>query len=101
MPLTLAYPIRLNPDGQFATVEQGTPADLVGQVHLLISTPRGFLTRYPDMGLGDQAHLEGGVDVQEVESQIDQFVPDADTAIEEDVTAMNEALDVLNITVSA
>lgn len=97
----IAFPIRRGPDGHLATVEQGTTPDLVGQIHALVLTDPGHFTRTPDLGLYDQAHLEGGADLAEIERQIDLYVPDAKVAVEEDPDALAQALAVVNVTVEA
>lgn len=101
MAFRLAFPIRRNPDGTLAVVEQGTAPDLTGQIHALVLTDPGHFTRQPDLGLYDQAHLEAGADLGEIQRQIDTYVPDAQTAVEEDPAALNDALSLVNVTVGA
>lgn len=95
----LAFPPKVI-DGQFQTVEQGSTTDIVGQVHLLCLTPRGWFTqtdRDRDMGLYDQAHLKGGADMPEIARQIDTYVPDAQDTLDGQLDQLNPALAVVNV----
>lgn len=94
----LAFPPRVV-NGELATVEQGTGADIIGQVHLLCLTPHGWFTQTDsdrDMGLYDQAHLAGGADMTEIARQIDTYVPDAQEALDGQLDQLNPALSVVN-----
>lgn len=95
----LAFPPRMV-NGQLATVEQGSVADAAGQVHLLCLTPQGWLTSEPDFGLRNQAHLAGGADVAEINRQIASYVPDAEVAITEDPSALDEGLSIVGVRIS-
>jgi hypothetical protein len=77
-------------NGQLATVDQDSTADVVGQAHALLLTPPGYFTRQPDLGLNDQAHRQGGPDVAEVQRQLDLYVPDAASVTEEDASRLGE-----------
>jgi hypothetical protein len=100
-PFQIAFPIRRNPDGTITTVEQGTPEDVVSRLHVLLRTYPGHHTRFPDLGLYDQAHLQGGADLAEIQRQIDTWVPDAHETVEEDPSGLAEALDVVNVRLGA
>lgn len=94
-----AFPPRLAADGTLATVEQGSGAEIAQRVHVLVLTPPGHLDTLPDFGLEDQAHLQGGADLAEIERQLDLHIP-ADgltIAVEEDLDALNRALSVVDI----
>lgn len=97
----IAFPPRIV-NGQLATVDQGFVEDVAGQVHLLCLTPQGFFPPpHDDFGLYDQAHLAGGADVDEIERQIAEYVPDAEAVIDEDPSALDAGLEVLSVRVSA
>lgn len=95
---TLAFPVRLA-NNRIVTTDQASPADVQGQIHVMILTPPGWLDRepYDDFGLYDQAHLSGGADIAEVERQISEHVPDAVAAVSEDPAALNPALSLLRV----
>jgi hypothetical protein len=103
----LAFPMRVV-NGQLATVDQGGVDDAVGQVHLLCLTPQGWMTGWKtllgdnaaDVGLYPQQHLAGGPDVQEIRRQIDLYVPDAEAVVEEDPSALDEALGIVGVRVT-
>lgn len=101
MPLQIAFPIRRNPDGTIAVVEQDSSDDVVSRLHVLLRTNPGHFTRYPDLGLYDQAHLQGGADLGEIERQIDTWVPEAHETVEEDPSRLNEALEIVNVRLAA
>lgn len=94
-----AFPPRLGPDGDLATVEQGSITEITQRIHLLVLTPPGHLDSLPDFGLGDQAHLQGGADILEIERQLALHIPSDDLAqvVEEDPEALNEALGVVDV----
>lgn len=83
----------------FATVEQGSNAELAQRVEILCRTPLGWLDLRPDFGLADQAHLEGGADVLEVDRQIARHVPEAARLVEEDLSALNAGLALVDVQV--
>lgn len=94
-----AWPPRLTSAGELVVVGQGSASEITQRIHLLILTPPGWLDSLPDFGLGDQAHLQGGADVLELDRQLDLHIP-ADglaLAVQEDLEALNEALGVVDI----
>lgn len=97
---TIAFPPRVI-NGELATLEQGSGADVAGQVHLLCLTPQGWLSSIPDFGLAEQSHRAGGADLQELQRQIATYVPDADAALDEDPSALNEGLSVVGVRIGA
>lgn len=98
----LAFPLRV--DGhQVATVEQGSAADMVGQITVLCLTPPGWLTHDDEVrefGLQDQAHREGGADASLIESQIARYVPEAQAAADEHPDAVNAALSLVGVRIA-
>jgi hypothetical protein len=92
----LAFPVRVV-NGRFVTIDQGSLDDVVGQAHVLVLTPRGWLDRLPDFGLADQAHRAGGADETEIERQLAEYVPDARTAVSEQPDAFNPALSLVGV----
>jgi hypothetical protein len=98
-PQQIAFPPRVI-NGRILEVDQGDIDDIAGQVHLLCLTPQGwFAPPLEDLGLYDQAHLAGGADVQEIERQIGEYVPDAEAVVEEDPSALDVGLEVLGVRV--
>ena len=98
VPQQIAFPPRVI-NGRLAEVEQGSVEDVAGQVHLLCVTPRGWLTSVPELGLSQQAHLAGGADLEEIQSQIATYVPDAEAAVDEDPSALNAGLETVGVRV--
>jgi hypothetical protein len=101
----LSFPLRVVGD-TFATVEQGSVADVRSQIHLLVRTPPGWFGHGPDdpltdMGLGDQAHRKGGADAREIERQILAHVPNAEAVVAEDASALNDGLSVIGVRVGS
>lgn len=88
-------------DGQLATVEQGTVDELAARVNLLCHTPPGWLDSWPKFGLADQAFRKGGADGAYVAGQIQTWVPDASTVVEENPTLLDAGLDFLGLRVAA
>jgi hypothetical protein len=97
-----AIPFALTPDGTgIQLVEQGTAVELAQRVNVLCRTPIGWLDGRPDFGLEDQAHLEGGADLLEIDRQLATHIPEAETLVQEDPSLMNESLDQIGVQVSA
>lgn len=88
-------------NGQFATVEQGSAADLEQRVNVLCRTPPGWLDDKPSFGLADQAFRRGGADVPYVTGQLKQWVPDAVVAASVTPRLLAAGLDYLGLRVSA
>lgn len=80
-------------------VEQGSNAELAQRVDVLCRTPLGWLDGRPDFGLADQAHLEGGADVLEVERQLAAHIPEAAVLVQEDLSALNAGLALVDVQV--
>lgn len=100
-PRDFAFPFRLAPDGQLATVEQGSPPDVAQRALILGLSPYGWWDGRPDFGLQEQTFLEGGADVDEIERQLSTHIPDIELAVKEDLSALNDALDVLGVQIPA
>lgn len=96
---TFQLPLRLNADGGLATIAQGSATDAAQRVAVLCRTPRGHFDSAPDFGLYDQRFLKGGVDTAEIERQLDTYIADADTLVQEDLTMLNNALDTIGVRV--
>jgi hypothetical protein len=90
-------PLTVAPNGDFVTVEQGDTTDLIQRVAVIVKTPPGWVPGAADVGLYDQAFLEGGADVGEIERQIATYVPGAEQLVLEDLAGLNGALDPLNV----
>jgi hypothetical protein len=97
-PSQIAFPVRIA-NGTIVTTEQGSDRDVISRLHVLLRTYPGHFTRFPDLGLYDQAHLQGGADLAEIQRQIDAWVPDAHETVEEDPSQLNEALEIVNVRV--
>lgn len=100
-PRDLAFPFRLAPDGQLATVEQGAPPDIGQRALILTLTPYGWWDGHPDFGLAEQAFVEGGADIDEIERQLATHIPDIEIAVKEDLRALQDALDLLDVQIPA
>jgi len=50
----LAFPLELR-DGQFVTVEQGSPQEIAGNAALIASCPRGWIDSDPEFGVPNMA----------------------------------------------
>lgn len=94
-------PLEVATNGDLATVEQSSAVELAQRVAVLCSTPPGHFDAAPQFGLYDQAFLEGGADIAEIERQLNAYVPDADFQTSEDLMMLNDALDVLGVRVTA
>lgn len=69
---TLAFPFQLNGRQNAAlVVEQNLDDDIVDALTVLLSTDRGERIELPDYGLPDQAFLQGGADMSQIQSAID------------------------------
>jgi hypothetical protein len=90
----LSFPLRLAPDGDFVTVEQGTPEEVAEQVRALVSTPPGWSDEpgLEEMGLEHQAFLQGGANADEIERVIVDYVPDFAGAVSERPDVFDESL---------
>jgi hypothetical protein len=96
---TFQLPMQLAADGTIATVDQGSSIDVAQRVAVVCSTPRGHFDTAPDLGLYQQRFLKGGADLSEIDRQLDLYVPDADTLVTENLTMLNQALDVIAVRV--
>lgn len=65
----LAFPIALGADGQLATVEQGSPADVAGCIALALSYEPGQRRGKPNFGCRSQ-EFDDRVDVQAIRSAV-------------------------------
>lgn len=70
-------------NGDFAVVEQGSPAELENCVEVILSCPLGFREELPEFGLADQAFKEGGADLEGIEDAISKWEPRVDEELEE------------------
>jgi phage baseplate assembly protein W len=64
----LAWPLRILPDGTFATVEQDTLDDVRQCIRVLLHTPRGARPLAPEVGVDDLAF--SGVDAPDLEQAL-------------------------------
>lgn len=96
IPQQLAFPARVV-NNRLVTVDQASIDDVAGQAYVLVLTPQGWLDSSPDFGLADQAHLAGGADHAEIERQLAEHVPDAQTAVTEQPDALNPALSLVGV----
>jgi hypothetical protein len=93
-------PLMVDPaTGDLATVEQGSAIDTAQRVAVLVSTPPSWLEQAPDFGLYNQAFLAGGADIAEIERQLQTYVPDAAALVTEDLSLLNDALDIIGVQV--
>lgn len=95
-----AVPLRILPNGRFATIEQDSVTDLAMRVNVLCHTPPRWLDGRPDFGLADQRFRKGGADLDYIAQQIGTWVPDADAVIDHDPRLLNEGLDYLGVQVA-
>lgn len=100
MPQQFAFPFRIA-NGQLVTTEQGSLDDIAGRVYTLALTEPPYFTRQPDLGLTNQAHRQGGADMAEVQRQMDTYVDDAHVLAEQDLSKLNDALAVIELSVRA
>lgn len=68
-PQHLAYPLRLLPDGTFATVDQDTLDDVRQCVQVLLNTPQGIRPLAPSIGISDYAFQ--GIDPDELQALLE------------------------------
>lgn len=69
---TLAFPFQLNGRADAAlVVEQNSDEDVADALQVLLSTDRGERIELPDYGLPDQAFLQGGTDLTQIQATID------------------------------
>lgn len=76
---TLAWPLRLAPDGSFATVPQDSPADIGQSVTLLLSSRVGERPDEPDYGTTDPTFHQ--LDTAEIETAAAQWEPRVDPTV--------------------
>lgn len=95
----ISFPVRVV-DGRIATVDPDSVQFAAEQVEVVCRTPRGWLPELPDFGLAEQRFRKGGADVGEVERQIRAWVPEAETAVSHDPTALQRGLDLIGVQVS-
>lgn len=97
----ISFPVRLGDGGHLASVDQAAPEFAGEQAMIVCLTPLGWLPGYPDMGLSGQRFRRGGADLAEVERQIERWVEGADAALEQDPSALDRALALVGVQVSA
>lgn len=100
MPDQFSLPLRVL-GGQLATVGQGSDQEVAQRVNVLCRTPPGWLDSRPGFGLADQRFRKGGADVDVVSRQIETWIPDAATLVDEDPRLLDAGLDYLGIQVAA
>lgn len=94
-------PLEVTAAGDFAAVEQDTPAELAQRVAVLCATPPGSVEGEPAFGLADQAFRERGPDLGEIQRQIDTYVPGANDLVTENPAALNGALSIIDVRIMA
>lgn len=73
-----SFPFRRLANGKtLAVVEQDTDDEVMDCVEVFLSTEQGERVELPDYGLPDQVFREGGVDMEQVHSQIEVWEPRA------------------------
>ncbi|HWT23699.1 MAG TPA: hypothetical protein VN213_09350 [Solirubrobacteraceae bacterium] len=89
-----AFPATLV-DGRLATVPQGSTSEVTQCVRCILRTPRGWRGDFPpygDVGLDPQEFRMNGADEDEIARQLDTYEPRAESLVEEDPAALNDAL---------
>jgi phage baseplate assembly protein W len=98
-----AFPVTLQ-GGRLATVTQGAPREIAQCVQALLRTPRGWRGDFPpygDTGLDPQEFRMAGADLAEIDRQITTYEPRADSLIDEDPDALNDALSLVGVQLSS
>jgi phage baseplate assembly protein W len=79
----LSFPFRMSPSGRSVAVdEQDSSEEVVGCVQTLFLTEPGFRIDRPEFGVDDQTFREGGADLNELASKINQWEPRASDDVE-------------------
>lgn len=76
----LAFPLRMNPDGTLADVEQDTIDDVRQCVHVLLRTEVGSRPLAPDVGIEDPTFTEG-LDPVQVATRLEEMEDRAQVTI--------------------
>ncbi len=97
----LKFPLVLLPDGRLGQVEQDSAEDVVQCVRVILRTPRGWREDIPDMGLPNPAFRKGGADLVEIERQIKTYEERADSLVDEDPSALVDALAEVDVQIAA
>lgn len=91
-PLThFAFPFRYDPDTGYATVTQGTDEERLQNVEVLFSTTRGERIDVPGYGVPDPT-FSVQLDRTELERAVDEWVPEALAAVEDQPDDVDELI---------
>jgi hypothetical protein len=93
----LRFPLELDGNGEFVSVEQNSIEDIEQCVKALLRTPLGLSDELPEMGLTYQPFYEGGADVQEIQQQLAQHERRTDVLLDEDPSRLDDALSIVNV----
>jgi len=97
----ISYPFRLNAAGTGAVaVEQDSEEEIMDCVEVLIRTPLGFRLEAPDYGVRPQEFREGGADIEEINTAINEWEDRAHVIIERQPDALHDLVDRVRIGVS-
>jgi hypothetical protein len=77
----LAWPPRFDPRSGSALVDQSSLEQIRENVGVVLSARRASVIDVAGMGIGDQAFREGGVDLNELLTALQQWEPRAITAM--------------------
>lgn len=67
----LSHPLRVLPNGSFATAEDGTEQYMTERIGLILTTRSGERVEVPDFGIGDLEYE--GLAQAALENQVEQF----------------------------
>lgn len=88
----LAFPLRLDSNGDFAQVEQDSLDDITDSVAVLISTPVGSRIEVPEYGIPDVTFAPGGLDFDAtaLEDAIQTWEPRAKVTITDQLDSTDD-----------
>jgi hypothetical protein len=86
-------------NGQLATVEQDSLADIVNKVETLVRCPLGFRDELPEFGWPQPAFETTPLDVSRQQALIDEWVPDARAVLSEHGSSTDEAVRTIQVTI--
>lgn len=92
----LRIPLQLA-SGSLATVDQDTVDDIAQCVTAILQTPLGLSDELPDLGLTEQTFYEGGADVQEIQQQLTDHEPRAQTLVTDAPELLDQALSLVKV----